>query len=82
LYCDLAQSHEVRLQFTGFHLSYNGTKPLSWRMNMQEQSFGRMTSDNVEEFEVRILDSPDLVVSIVLVRAPWSVIAEQYLINQ
>ena len=33
---------------------------------MQEQSFGRMTSDNVEEFEVRILDSPDLVVSIVL----------------
>ena len=49
---------------------------------MQEQSFGRMTSDNVEEFEVRILDSPDLVVSIVTVRAPWSVIAEQYLINQ
>jgi len=49
---------------------------------MQEQSFGRMTSDNVEQFEVRILDSPDLVVSIVMVRAPWNVTAEQYRISQ
>ncbi len=49
---------------------------------MQEQSFGRMTSDNVEEFELRILDSQDLVVSIVMVRAPWSVTAEQYQISE
>jgi len=49
---------------------------------MQEQSFGRMTSDNVEEFEVRILDSQDLLVSIVLVHAPWSVSAEQYQVSQ
>jgi len=45
---------------------------------MQEQSFGRMSSDNVEEFDVRILESQGLLVSIVLVHAPWSVTAEQY----
>jgi hypothetical protein len=48
---------------------------------MQEQSLGRMTSDKLEEFEVRILDSLDLVISIVLIRAPWSVTAEQYQIT-
>jgi hypothetical protein len=51
-------------------------------MNMREQPLGPMTSENVDEFEVRILDSHDLVVSIVLVHAPWSVTAEQYQITQ
>jgi len=49
---------------------------------MQERSFRRTSSDNVEEFDVRILESQDLLVSIVLVHAPWSVTAEQYQINQ
>ena len=49
---------------------------------MQERSFGRMSSDNVEEFDIRILESQDLLVSIVLVHAPWSVTAEQYQISQ
>ncbi len=49
---------------------------------MHEQSFGPMTSENVEEFEVRILDSTDLMVSIVLVHAPWSVTAEKYQFSQ
>jgi len=49
---------------------------------MQERSFRRMSSDNVEEFDVRIIESQDLLVSIVLVHAPWSVTPEQYQINQ
>jgi len=49
---------------------------------MREQPLGQMTSENVDEFEVRILNSRDLVVSIVLVHAPWSVTAEQYQITQ
>jgi hypothetical protein len=48
---------------------------------MQEQPFTQMTSENVEEFEVRILDSHDLIISIVLVHAPWSVTAEKYQIS-
>ena len=49
---------------------------------MHDQSFGPMTSENVDEFEIRILDSQDLVVSIVLVHAPWRVTAEQYQISE
>jgi hypothetical protein len=49
---------------------------------MHEQPMSPMTSANVEEFEVRILDSHDLVISIVLVHAPWNVTAEQYQISQ
>ena len=49
---------------------------------MQERSFRRMSSDNVEEFDIRILESQHLLVSIVLVHAPWSVTAEQYQIGQ
>ena len=49
---------------------------------MQEQPFRPMTSENVEEFEVRILDSHDLIISIVLVHSPWSVAAEKYHISQ
>ena len=49
---------------------------------MQEQPFRPMTSENVEEFEIRVLDSQDLVISIVLVDAPWSVTAEKYQISQ
>ena len=48
---------------------------------MREQDFGQMTSENVEEFEIRILSSCDLIVSTALVRAPWSVNAEKYQIS-
>ena len=48
---------------------------------MHEQPMSPMTSANVEEFEVRIHDSQDLVISVVLVHAPWSVSAEQYQIS-
>ena len=49
---------------------------------MREQPFGPMTTENVEEFEIRILDLHDLVVSIVMAHAPWSVNAEKYQISQ
>ena len=51
------------------------------RVNIREQPLGPMTSENVDEFEIRILDSHYLVVSIVLVHAPWSVTAEEYQIS-
>ena len=48
---------------------------------MRKQPLGRMTSENVDEFELRILDSHDLVVSMVPVHAPWSVTTETYQIS-
>jgi len=37
-----------------------------------------MSPEIVEEFDVRILDSLDLVIAIVPLRAPWSVTADKY----
>lgn len=49
---------------------------------MRKQALGQMTTENVEEFEIRILDSTDLVVSIAMVHAPWTVTAEKYQVGQ
>lgn len=49
---------------------------------MRKQPFVPMTSENVKEFEIRILDSNDLVVCIVMAHAPWTVTAEEYRISQ
>ena len=52
---------------------------------MRKQPFGPMTqmsSENVDDFEIRILDSPTLVISIAMVHAPWLVTAEEYRITQ
>jgi len=65
----------------GFQRCYPAADLPQRRMNMQKQPFNQMTSENVEEFEVRILDSHDLVISIVLVHAPWSVTTEIYQIS-
>ena len=48
---------------------------------MHKQPVSQMTSANVDEFEIRILDSNDLIVSIVLVHAPWSMTTETYQIS-
>lgn len=37
-----------------------------------------MTAENVNDFDVWILNSRDLVVSILPVHAPWSAVAEDY----
>ena len=44
---------------------------------MREHLLKLMTSEKVEDFGIRILDSPDLAVSIAHAHAPWSVHAEQ-----
>lgn len=49
---------------------------------MNDQPIAPMTAENVEEFDVRICESRDLVVSIVPLHAPWSASAENYQLNQ
>jgi hypothetical protein len=50
-------------------------------MNLHDEPIETMTPENVEEFDVRIFDSRDLVVSIVPLRAPWGTTAENYEIS-
>lgn len=45
---------------------------------MHQEAIRPMTAENVEEFDIRIFDSCDLVVSIVPIRAPWGTTAENY----
>lgn len=49
---------------------------------MHDNPIEPMRADNVEEFDVRIFDAHDLVVSVVPLRAPWSATAEEYRLNQ
>jgi uncharacterized protein YneR len=51
-------------------------------MDMQDESTGPMSAENVEEFDVWIFDSQDLVVSVVPHHAPWSAATEEYEICQ
>ena len=41
-----------------------------------------MRAENVEEFEVRVFNGRDLVVSVVPLLAPWGATAENYPVNQ
>ena len=49
---------------------------------MHDKPIGPMTAENVEDFDVRIFDSRDLVVSVVPLREPWNTTAEEYQLNQ
>ena len=49
---------------------------------MHEEAIRPMTAENVEEFDVRVFDSRDLVVSIVPIRVPWATTAESYELSQ
>ena len=49
---------------------------------MHDELMRPMTPENVEEFDVRIFESPDLVISVALTRSPWSVFAENYDVRQ
>ena len=50
-------------------------------MNMHNEPIRSMTAENVEQFDVLIFDSRDLVVSVVPLGAPWSVATENYEIS-
>ena len=49
---------------------------------MHDMPIQPMRAENVEEFDVRIFDARDLVVSIVPLQAPWGATAEEYPLNQ
>ena len=49
---------------------------------MENQPIQPMNALNVHEFDVRIFDARDLVVSVVPLLAPWSATAENYPVNQ
>ena len=47
-------------------------------MNRDNEPTNPMTAENVERFDVWIFDSSELVVSVILIDAPWNVKAESY----
>jgi len=49
---------------------------------MHDTPIDPMNAENVEEFDVWIFDSKDLVVSVIPHRAPWKVAIEDYGISQ
>jgi hypothetical protein len=51
-------------------------------MDMHEERTKTMTAENVEEFDVWVFDSRDLVVSVLPIHAPWTAASERYELNQ
>jgi hypothetical protein len=49
---------------------------------MHDQSMKPMTAENVNQFDVWILNSQSLVVSILPIDAPWNAVQEYYEIDQ
>jgi hypothetical protein len=60
----------------------NSTAKSERRMNIHYESIRPMTAENVEEFDVWIVDSQDLIVSIVSHQAAWRATTEEYDISQ
>lgn len=49
---------------------------------MRDESIGPMSIQNVEEFEVWVFASQDLVISVVPHHAPWDARTEEYEIGE
>lgn len=49
---------------------------------MHDKPIRPMRVENVEEFDIRILDASDLIVTVVPLQAPWNATAEEYHLNQ
>lgn len=49
---------------------------------MQDTPMEPMSAENIEEFDVLIFESRDLVVSVIPRRAPWKLATENYEISQ
>ena len=49
---------------------------------MQDTPIEPMSAENVEEFDVLVFDSWDLMVSVIPLRAPWKLAMENYGISQ
>ena len=55
---------------------------LPGRIDMQDTPIQPMSAENVEEFDILIFESRDLLVSIIPRRAPWKLATEDYEISQ
>jgi hypothetical protein len=56
-----------------------------WRlihMNRDNEPANPMTAENVEQFDVWIFDSSELVVSVIPIDAPWNAKAESYALTE
>ena len=51
-------------------------------MNRDNASTNPMTAENVEQFDVWIFDSSELVVSVIPIDAPWNVKAGSYALTE
>jgi hypothetical protein len=51
-------------------------------MDMPDEPNGRLSAENVEEFDVWIFDSQDLVASVVPHQAPWRATTEKYELSE
>jgi hypothetical protein len=47
-------------------------------MNLHNEPTNSMTAENVEQFDVWIFDSRELVVSVIPIDAPWNATAESH----
>jgi hypothetical protein len=63
-------------------IDFSATEAKERRLAMQDEPNKTMTAENVEEFDVWVFNSRDLVVSVLPVHAPWSAATENYEINQ
>ena len=50
-------------------------------MNSYRNPSLSMTAGNVDEFEVWVFESSDLVVSVISIQAPWNASSEEYSID-
>jgi hypothetical protein len=53
-----------------------------WRTDMHDKPIEPMSAENVEEFDVWIFDSQELVVSVIPLHAPLNATTENYEISQ
>jgi hypothetical protein len=60
----------------------NPANQLPWRIKMNDTPIEPMSAENVEEFDVWIFESRDLVVSIIPHQIPWKLATEEYEIIQ
>jgi hypothetical protein len=49
---------------------------------MNDKPTEPMSAENVEDFDVWVFDSQDLVISVVPHRAPWGTTLEEYVISK
>lgn len=51
-------------------------------MNRDNEPTNPMTTDNVDQFDVWIFDSSELVVSVIPIETPWNAQAESYALTE